>query len=175
MNALLLSGNSLRNKDWIHRVGDAFRPLFDKITVHDYAHWESGAPLIDLSLEQDRLAKTAADLGDFIIFAKSAGAVLATKCVHDGTLKPQKCVFAGTALGMVKDQKLDFPVWLKKIDCPVLFIHNAHDPVGSFAELKLYMEANGPKDYKLVELPGDTHDYDDLAGLNKLVKEFVFG
>lgn len=174
MNALLLGGNSLRNREWIQRVGVSFSSLFDKITVHDYKHWQEGRPNISFEDEQPILAKEAAALDDYVVFAKSAGSILTVKSIHDGLIAPQKCVFAGTALAMVKNENLDFARWLSAVECPVLFIHNSDDPIASFNELKDYLSENGPTNFEMVELPGETHDYDDLEELTELVKEFVF-
>lgn len=174
MNALLLGGNSLRNQEWIHRVGEAFSPLFNDLKVHDYKHWLEGRPNINLADEQPVIAKEAAGLGDYVVFAKSAGSILTVKSIYDGLISPKKCVFAGTALAMVKNENLDFARWLSAVECPVLFIHNSDDPIASFAELKEYMTENGPANFEMVELPGETHDYDDLPELTELVKEFVF-
>lgn len=175
MNALLLSGNSLRNKDWIYLVKQAVAGNFDKTVVLDYDHWQSGSPLINLEAEEAKLAASKDNLGEFVVIAKSAGSLLATKSIYDGVLQPSKCIFMGVALAMVEREKLDFATWIKSVKCPVLFIHNVNDPVASSEKLKTYLQANPPADYKIVELPGDTHDYDDLDNINRLVKEFVFG
>jgi len=175
MNALLFGGNSFRNKDWVHRVGESFNSMFDKVVVHDYAHWSSGEPNIDFKTEQEKLKAEVQDLANYIIFAKSAGAVLSAKSIHDDIARPQKCIFVGTALAMVENGNYPFPDWLKSIKCPVLFIHNSGDPVASFEKLRVYLEAHGPSAYELAELPGDTHDYEDFESLSTLVNNFVFG
>lgn len=173
MNALFLGGESLRNKDWIESVAKEFKPMFDELKVHYYEHWQTGEGGISLAVEQPRLAESANGLENYIVFAKSAGAVLSVKSISDGSLRPVKCVFCGTALVMVEKNNLDFASWLKAVKAPILFIQNSDDPVASFDNLKAYVVSAEIPDCQFVELPGDTHDYTDLTKLKSLVQEFV--
>ncbi len=175
MNVLLLGGMSLRNRDWVHEVATSLKPLFKKVIVQYYNHWLTGREM-DLDYEQQGIASILPELAnDYVVLAKSAGVVLSVKAIADGILKPKKCLFAGTALAMVENERLPFADWLKAVDCPVLFVQNTHDPVASFAKLKQYVEDLHKTDCQFIELPGDTHDYEDLPKLKQLVSEFVFG
>lgn len=171
MNLLALGGESLRNQEWIHQVGEEFKPLFDRVVVQDYAHWASGAPGIDVDRELDVAAQTAHDLGDYVIFAKSAGSVLSLKGIAEGRLRPRACLFAGLPLGMIR--VLETGDWWK-FSMPVALVQNTGDPVSPYREVEAYLRERLPAgSYKLVELPGDTHHYGDLSKLESLTTELL--
>lgn len=174
MNLLLLPGNSSNNKDWAYEARDALTSLFDRCVVHEYAHWTSGAAIADIDLEIEALKQTIKGLGDYAVFAKSIGTVIAAKGIFEGVLGPGKCIFAGAPLPLIKDRDYEYTKWLAASGKPVLFIQNSHDPVAGYEELKTYLKSSELIGYELVELPGDTHNYNDFATLKDLVRDFVF-
>lgn len=174
MNLLLLPGNSLNNKGWAFEARDALASLFDRCVVHEYAHWTSGAKLADVDLEIEALKQVAKDLGNYAVFAKSIGTVIAAKGIHEGVLNPSKCIFTGAPLPLIKSQTYEYTKWLAIFGKPILFVQNSHDPVAEYEVLKAYLQSSELTGYELVELPGDTHNYDDFATLKNLVKNFIF-
>ena len=174
MNLLLLPGNNLNNKGWAYEARAALAPLFDRCVVHEYAHWTSGAAIADIDLEIEALRQATKGLDDYAIFAKSIGTVIASKGIHEGVLNPSKCIFTGAPLPLIKSQAYEYTKWLTVFGKPILFVQNSHDPVAGYEELKTYLRSSELTNYELVELPGDTHSYDDFAMLKNLVKNFVF-
>lgn len=175
MNAIYLSGESIHNKDWIYDTQDKLAPLFDKTIVQNYDHWDAGTPEINLNSELEKLALNAQNIDDYIIIAKSIGTVLATEAIAKNLINPQKCIFLGVPINIIQKQGYPFAENLKFVNCPVLFIQNSDDPVGKYRQLtefinNLYM----PRlQYKIVELPGDTHNYIDYPKLLELTKQFI--
>src|SRR5581483_3101081 len=140
MNALLLSGMSLRNRDWITEVASTLKPLFKTTLVQAYEHWATGRTM-DLDIEEQSIKTKLPDLGnEYIIFAKSAGSVLGLRAIANGTLRPKKCIFCGVALGMAKKADLPIADWLAQANCPILFIQNNNDPAASFSDLKTFVQ-----------------------------------
>ncbi len=158
----MLSGNSLHNREWIYIIRDVVAPLFDECYVHEYAHWDSGKPLIDLDYELAELKlKYRGEDHDYAIFAKSIGSVLAVKAIATGALKPRCALFVGLPVRSFKDNGQEFVDWLQQIDVPLVFMQNDEDPYGSHEEVKEFLAAaTKVKPYVLVKLPGKTHDYD---------------
>ncbi len=173
MDLVLLPGNSLNNKQWIDEVKIALGPTFNKTRVLYYSHWQTGDSLIDFEKEQTALKALTQDLGDLVIFAKSAGCLLILKMISQSKLKPKKCIFVGAALLWGEAQGWEVKSWLKDFSIPTLFIQKSLDPAISFKDLENQLVEAKVQNYKLVEIPGDDHHYDDVTQLKNLVLEFV--
>ncbi len=173
MNLLLLSGESIRNKDWIYQVVQVMRPLFDSTFVHEYKHWASDQTNIDLEHELSSLRSEVENLDDYAVFAKSIGTVLTAKAITQGWLKPKKCLFTGAPLGYIQPNYPEYAKDLINSKIPALIIQNSHDPVGSYQELKAYFDTQAHPNIEIVETAGDTHSYDDLDDLNKRAQSFL--
>ncbi len=67
-----------------------------------------------------------------------------------------------------------FPLksYLSKIPCPVLFIQNKEDPIGSYLEV-VHEVGQISDDFSFVELPGNDHDYSDVLTLWKIMSDFI--
>ncbi len=146
-------------------------PLFDKTIVHEYAHWASSTSSMDLEHELQTSHSKVRGLGDYVIFAKSAGVVLSLKGIHDGIFRPEACLFVGTPLGFVQEHGHQMDVWLKSLHAPALFAQKSHDPAGAFRDVERFLHHHMPsRRYKTVELPGHTHNYSP-----ETVKELAAG
>jgi len=172
MDLILLPGNSLRNKIWIHEVAETLLPLFSTIEVQEYKHWETKEPVINLSKEADRLQSIAVRHNPYGIFAKSAGALLALKAIHEKKIKPEFCIFVGTALEWGTSIGLPLDLWFTNYTVPTLFLHKTSDPVTSYATLVAFLREKGTTDYISIEIPGDTHEYEDMSFIKHQVESF---
>jgi hypothetical protein len=174
MDLVLLGGMSPHNKEWIYQVEQALSPLFNTCIVHEYAHWASAAPMIDVEHELNVLRTKIRDLEHYVIFAKSAGVVLSLKGIAENVLHPNACLFVGTPLSFARDHGHQLDLWLKHLTVPTTFVQNAHDPAGSFQELhRLLRDHMESPRYSLTELPGETHDYDNLWQLHELAAKLI--
>jgi hypothetical protein len=172
MNALFLSGESLYNKTWIEQVMDELGPVFDKIVLHDYRHWEQGGT-IDFAYELSRVIEEVNNLQPYAIFAKSAGAVLSMLGIARGALDPEYCVFVGVPLPLAKRTEDAFATWARNYHKSTLFIQNDQDPLTNAHELNAYLLGIGQQNYELITLPGDSHNYPDMAKLHQLVQTHI--
>lgn len=173
MKLVLLSGNSIQNKEWIEEIKDSLNPYFDEVYLQDYKHWQEGKALIDFNFELNTLIEKVGKWEEFVIFAKSVGTALATKSILEGKIKPQKCIFVGTPVFWTDEHNIALKDWLKNYSIPTLFIQKTSDPVFHFSDLKKLLEENEVKNYQLVELPGDTHHYEDIEKLKELTLDFI--
>jgi len=174
MNALFLGGMSPRNKTWIREVEQKLKPLFVTTLVHDYAHWDNPDQNMDIAAELVTVAEKAEKLGQYVIFAKSIGTVLTAQGIHDGVLTPDGCLLAGLPLAIIKTDELQTGAWLTASAVPIIIVQNTNDPVGSFADAQTHLGAL-PPNHKLIELPGDTHDYNGLEKLKELMSQLSAG
>jgi hypothetical protein len=176
MNLVLLGGVNPHNQEWLRDVEKTLSPLFDSCLVQDYAHWTSATPQIDLEHELGILRHRVRDLEPYAIFAKSAGVVLTLKGIAEKTLHPQACLFVGTPLAFAIKHGHQLDQWLKHLNVPTVFAQNAHDPTGSYHELERFLRQHlQVPHYKVIELPGETHDYTDLSRIKDLAAEILPG
>lgn len=158
----MLSGNSLRNKDWIEHAQIELANAFDETYVQDYAHWHSGHDWIDLEHELDILGEAVADIeSPYGVFAKSIGCVLALQAIDQDILKPAFIFLLGIPLDYIIKDYPQFKDILGNQDCPIGIIHNKNDKVGTSAAVADYLGEDLVEDIRWQTPSGDTHDYED--------------
>lgn len=173
MNLILVPGNHKFNKQWIESVKDCFNDIFDVIKIQYYKHWETGQNMIDLEHELQVLVNTTKQLDNYIIFAKSAGIIFALKGIYEKNIRPDKCIFLGTPIQWAKHYNFNIDLWLENYSVPSLFIQKTNDPAMLFKNLERYLEQRKVKNHEIIEIPGNTHDYEDLEKIKILVKRFT--
>jgi len=165
MNALILGGQSPRHQVWVRQVAESLQPYFQVVTFLDYQHWQKEVS-VDLEYEIGQASHLASELGEYVIIAKSLGTMLAVHGNALGLLHPSRCIFLGLPLKAL-DGLEDMPEGLRRLP-PTVFVQNAQDPLGSFADVQAYVAAHGNGRVKCLETPGDTHNYVDFALIAKL-------
>ena len=173
VNLVLLPGNSANNKEWIEEIQRTIGPLFEHSTIQYYKHWETGASIIDLEEELSVLAKTVESIGEFTVFAKSAGIIVALKGVYDGRLKLAQCVFVGMPVEWSRTNGFDIDVWIKNYSVPTLFIQATSDPACHYEDLQAYIGDMNVENCILSEVGGNNHDYENLLELRAEVEKFL--
>lgn len=163
MNLVLCSGNSLRNKTWIHEVHTQISQRFDKTYVQEYAHWDSGAEWIDLNHEQGVLIDAVEGMEPYGIFAKSIGTLLSVRTAAQDNITPRFMLLSGLPLEAIRTVYPDFGKALRDLKIPITIIHNELDTVGSGKAVKEYLDPFMSDNdlIRFIETPGDTHDYLD--------------
>lgn len=173
MELILLSGNSVNTKGWIESVEEELRGLFDSTHIQYYKHWKSGEKLIDIEYELDALIKYLENKGNYIIFAKSAGSIIALKGIAEGKLSPEKCMFAGVPIKWCDELNLPVREWIKDYSTPTFFIQKTNDPIMDAKGLNGLLESSKVKKYKFIEIKGNDHHYENLTELRNLMKELL--
>ena len=170
MDLLLLSGNGKQGKDWLRKVDESLAPQFNQTYRHDYAHWDNDEPEINLDLEVERLSSLVQNLPPYMVFAKSAGTILASKAASMGVLKPSASLFVGVPLVMIHDHNLPVKKWLDETDFPIIILQHTYDPYGSFKDVGQYIKLLDRRNISIHELPGNTHDYLELQTFQDFTK-----
>mgnify|MGYP001583367593 FL=1 len=160
----------MKNKVWIEQVRDELKSDFETEILY-YDHWDKGVEEMDFPAEEVKLKKMCQ--GEYVILSKSAGSWLALKLVAEGKVKPRKLILVGPAWSWAKNNGFDPSELIRKVDIPILIVDKTADPAISFADLKKEVDALNKPNIRLVEVPGDTHHYEDVIGLGKIVREFV--
>ncbi len=173
---IVLSGNSLKNKAWGELIVEHYGPMYDSVFMLHYNHWESGEPLIDFVSEEAKLREHIMTLSpdiEVILFAKSAGSLLALQAIAHGAVTPARCVFFGMPLdmaveGLFKDD------WspLTTLMVPAIAFHNIEDPTTSYAFTKMTLEEKAPS-ITLITTHEADHWYGDLTTYDPHITTFL--
>jgi hypothetical protein len=174
---LVVPGNSQRNKAWGEAAAQHFLEWFDVIYVQNYNHWSTGEERINFADEIEKIDVTVTDnqneVGEWYVFAKSVGSLLALEAFADGVIDPKRAVFFGMPLDMAaKDIYAEDWSALSEFTVPSLAFHNQADPTTSHDFTVAKLQAYG-NEFTIVSTEGDTHDYLDFAEYEPYIKEFL--
>ena len=172
MKTLLLPGNSIENKPWIREIAESFSDSFDEVITHEYDHWEKELPAMNFELELERLKNKVSETDEYVIFAKSAGCILALLAIQQGIVKSSCIVFVAIPFNWSRAEQYPIAKYLQKPPTQILFITKEKDPLCQYKDLEQYLLDNKVNNYKL-ELydvagePNDIHHYADTEMLKK--------
>ena len=174
MNLVILGGNSPRHHAWVREVAANVGPLFDKVLVWDYQHWQTGEPFCKINLELSKLNETVDSFEPYIIIGKSIGTILASQGVNRGILKPKGLLFFGTPIKSTNPGARPLGKWLSSIDqSKIIFVQNQNDPFGSYQMLQSRLKDEMIDDATTIMWPGQTHDYVDYDKMVELSSRFT--
>lgn len=173
MNFILLSGNSVSAKEWIHNLGDTVIMKFGNTYVHNYKHWDNNEGMIDFDVELSSLSEKLNNLSPYIFIAKSAGCILALKSTIKEIPKPAACLFLGLPIKFAERYSISLSDLLINTDVPIIIAQNDNDPFGSFDEVKNIIDSLGDKNIAVKKLDGDTHDYDNFDEISRILSSII--
>jgi len=173
MTILILGGNNPDNQPWVHGLGQRFSQHFPDVLVHEYKHWSSDQGSIDIDHEITRLQATVGNHAVDIVFAKSAGTIVALRAILGNIITPSYVVLVGTPISWAETHGIDLPALLTTIKIPVLFIQHIADPTISADNLKQLINSQPQLKATFLELPGDSHSYPELDQLVAATVEFT--
>lgn len=159
--------------DWTSQVAAAAQRSFAETAIYHYLHWQAQTSPLDMEEEASHLARLVSGWRGYAILAKSAGALVALKSIKDRLIRPDRCIFVGTPVNLGRANGLPVDSWFDSYAVPTMFVHNTDDPALSSRELQHILELRNAKDHVIVELDGQTHQYNDVAHLGQLVTQFV--
>ena len=76
-------------------------------------------------------------------------------------------------LKLIHDDRIPVGEWLKDAAAPILIAQNEHDPLGSYEEVKAFIDGSKATNCTILRLPGDTHSYDDIGKLRELMERLL--
>ena len=173
---IILSGNSLKNKGWGELMAAEYEPRFDSMFLLAYDHWTNGEANINFEAEEAKHAAHVATLPadtEIVLFAKSAGSLLAFLAIAHGTLAPIKCVFFGIPFDMAA-KNLFKDNWgaVDNFSIPAIAFHNTNDPTAKFAFTRDTLAEHNPA-ITLVETNESDHWYGDTLTYNRTIIPFL--
>jgi hypothetical protein len=169
---IVLAGNSLKNKGWGELILEHYAPQFDSTFLLAYDHWVSGEPNINFVQEEAKLKthiESLAPEAEIILFAKSAGSLLALLAIHHGILNPERVVFYGMPLDLAADN-LFKDSWspLSELAVPAIAFHNIADPTTSYEFTKTMLTRHNPN-IQLITTNESDHWYGDLKTYDQYI------
>lgn len=170
---LVLAGGSKRNEAWGEACVDYFKDRFDSVDFIRYNHWQTDEPNIDFVVEIEKIKNTATEAGEWYVFAKSIGSILALKAVEAGVIEPTKCVFFGIPCSVIKDSQVagDWK-FFANFTVPALAFHNDNDPTAGYEFTKEKL-SEFTTTITFETLHGDTHDYLDFQICDDKITHFL--
>lgn len=174
MHLIILPGNSKQySEQWLSDSAEHFKDLFDSVTTHVYEHWETGTGEEhgDVELEAQKLAEEAKNLnGDYVIYAKSIGTLITIRAVSEGKISPKKVIFVGSPFG---NEGAGFDEEILKFKIPALFIQQTDDMFFKYETLEKFLDKKWVGEYRLIEIPGGNHAYDNYEEIKQRIIEFL--
>jgi pimeloyl-ACP methyl ester carboxylesterase len=173
VNLIILPGNNWHNQEWTEEVERMVSDDFEKTWMQKYDSWMSHEAVLDLDKESRKLIDKGQEFGQYCVFAKSAGALLCMKVVKEGRFHPSKCMFVGASIKWGLEQGWPVNDWVKDFNVPTLFLHKKDDPIMGFEELRIALEKGNVTNCKLIEIPGNSHHYERVFELKRMLKVWV--
>ncbi len=139
---------------------------FDSSFMLGYDHWTSGEGSINFAAEEAKLSAHVATLPagtEIILFAKSAGSLLAFLSIYHGALVPAKCVFFGIPFDLAATDlfKSDWSA-VDTFSIPAIAFHNVGDPTTSYEFTKATLSTHASQ-IELITTNESDHWYGDLT------------
>ncbi len=162
-HVIVLPGNSSKNKAWGELMLEHFSNQFDSAFMFSYDHWVSGETNINFVREEEKISQHVATLPvgtEIILFAKSAGSLLAFLAMYHGVFTPVRCVFFGIPFDLAATN-LFMEGWepVDSFTLPAVAFHNVEDPVTSYEFTKTTLAKHAPH---ITFIP--THEADHWYG-----------
>ena len=173
---IILPGNSLKNKAWGELILEYYAPQFDSASMLEYDHWVSGEPNINFASEQAKIAAHMATLPpvtDVVIFAKSAGSLLAFITISAKIVTPIKCVFFGIPFDLAApDLFKDNWAPISTFVTPAIAFHNIGDPTTCYEFTKQTIVTYAPH-IQLIPTSESDHWYGDIDTYSSHLQTFL--
>jgi hypothetical protein len=172
MKIIIVPGNSPHNERWAESLKEFLRTEKDykDIFILKYLHWSSGKEIMDVKKEALRLKDILPKNEKYLIIAKSAGILVSMKT----TAKPVFFLFLGLPLKWIDGNGFNSDKLFSNLSTPSLIIQNKKDPMAFKEDVSSYIEKNKLNQYiKLLESPGDTHEYNDFEIIFSVIKKIA--
>lgn len=174
MRLVILPGNGQKSNElWTEDSAKALSEAFQDTYQGRYSHWGTDQEIIDFDQELQNLSEVLQNEKEYVIFGKSAGAMLALYGVGKGVLKPERCVFVGLPLKWAKKNNFPLREWLEKFDVPTVLIQQTDDKFASFEEVQELLAELEKFNIELEQIPGSDHGYEDFALFKERAMNFL--
>ena len=165
MKTIILPGYSLHNKAWALEIKKSLS-FKQSVLVHEWQHWQLGGALHP----KHEIGKILKEIGrDKVnLIAKSVGTMVAMHLLAEIPEQINKIILCGLP-SVSEERKKLFTASLSDFDSKKIVVYqNIKDPLGSYAEVKDFMNAVNPK-IKVIEKPRSDHHYPYFEDFKKFL------
>lgn len=166
---VLLWGNSSKNKARIQEIKKELFPFYDTTYIHYYRHWNENKWNMDIEYECEQLTNYLKTIwGSIILFCKSLWCILGLKTMVEQEICIKQCIFVWFPLWRTHLHTFDIEKYFKDITCPIVLIQKTNDPAWWYITIAERLWVLSPW-YTCKEIPGNDHDYQEIATLKKII------
>lgn len=166
---IILGGNTSNNVKWLKQMTDVYKKDYNVFSL-PFDNWKDNS-MIDLKKEGKKLIQLCDKKKNYIIIAKSAGAVLAAMEIEKENIVPNIFIVLGLPLKFSFKNHIDIKRIFNKINsrCKILIIQQKFDPQGSVKEVFDMLEET----ILIKPINGNKHIYANFVSIKKEVDSFI--
>lgn len=172
MKLILLSGQSISNKEWIESVSNKLQSKYPNTHIQQYSHWNTKEKYADIEKETKELINNIKNTKEeYCIFAKSIGTIIALNTLKEIKHKPKFCIFLGIPLNLSKELGYDIKKLSFNTSFPIKIFQKENDSFGKYEDLK-YLERENVKIFKYenTKEENNNHNYSNLEYILEIFK-----
>ena len=166
---IILGGNNKSNISWLKKMEKVYSKDYDVISIY-FDNWTLNSD-INFDIELKKLINITSKHKDYIIVAKSAGAILSLQAIATRKIKPKKTIIMGIPLKYANSKKIDIKdlILRASFKSKILVIQQKYDPEAYAKELKEIL----PENIDFKEINGNHHTYLKIEDIKSIVDSFV--
>lgn len=166
---IILGGNTSNNIKWLRQMVNVYKKNYNVFSLF-FDNWEDNS-MIDFEKEEKKLRQLCKGKKNYVIIAKSAGAVLAAIEIEKNNITPSIFVVLGLPLKFTFENRIKIKEILNNINnrCKILIIQQKFDPQGSVKEV---FDLLG-KNIRIKPINGNKHTYANFLLIKKEVDLFI--
>ena len=166
---IILGGNTSNNIKWLRQMVNVYKKNYNVFSLF-FDNWEDNS-MIDFEKEEKKLRQLCKGKKNYVIIAKSAGAVLAAIEIEKNNITPRIFVVLGLPLKFTFENRIKIKEILNNINnrCKILIIQQKFDPQGSVKEV---FDLLG-KNIRIKPINGNKHTYANFLLIKKEVDLFI--
>jgi len=84
-------------------------------------------------------------------------------------LKPTSCLFLGLPLKLIQEEQIPLDELLRKLTVPITILQNDKDPVGTYDEVRQFINNLKITNVIILKAKNNTHDYTDFDKIKELL------
>lgn len=168
-NVIILGGNTSNNIKWLEKLKSVYAKNYNVSTLF-FDNWKDNT-MIDFNKEGQKLIKLCEEKENYIIIAKSAGAILAAQEIKNNNITPNILIVMGMPLKFSLANQIDIKSLFNDISkkCKILIIQQKFDPQGSAKEISEMFNKN----ILVKTINGNKHVYANFLLIKKEIELFI--
>lgn len=166
---IILGENTPNNINWIKRMNDIYKSDYNVSTLF-FENWKDNT-MIDFDKEIKKLVSLCKNTDNYIIIAKSAGAILSVLEIEKNTIKPKVLIVMGFPLLFTLNNNINIIKMFNDISvkCKVLVIQQKFDPQGKAKDIEKMLNKN----ITVETIQGNNHVYANFSLIKNEVYSFI--